>query len=50
MVLYVALMPDLNVSSFRESAEEAQNAIRKAAEAFIEECDRISTLGSSRFF
>jgi len=42
--LYVALAPELNVSSFGENAAEAQNSIREALEAFIEECERMGTL------
>jgi len=42
--LYVALAPELNVSSFGDSVEDAQNSVREALEAFIEECDRMGTL------
>ena len=42
--VYVALAPELNVSSFGESADDAQNSLREALEAFIEECDVMGTL------
>jgi predicted RNase H-like HicB family nuclease len=41
---YVALSPELNVSSFGETIGEAQNSIKEAIEAFIEECERMGTL------
>lgn len=41
---YVALCPELNVSSFGNSAEEAKNALREAIELFIEECESMGTL------
>jgi predicted RNase H-like HicB family nuclease len=42
--LYVALAPELNVSSFGETVEEAQKSIKEALDAFIEECDHMGTL------
>jgi len=42
--VYVALSPELNVSSFGETAEDAKNSIKEAIEAFIEECRRMGTL------
>ena len=42
--VYVALSPDLNVSSFGETIEEAKKAIKEAIEAFVEECERMGTL------
>ena len=41
---FVALSPDLNVSSFGKTAEEAKNSIKEAIEAFVEECERMGTL------
>ncbi|MEK6673357.1 MAG: type II toxin-antitoxin system HicB family antitoxin, partial [Nitrospirota bacterium] len=42
--LYVALCPELNVSSFGENIEDAKNSFREALEAFIEECREMGTL------
>ena len=42
--LYVGLCPELNVSSFGETVEEAKRSIKEALEAFIEECERMGTL------
>ena len=42
--IYVALSPELNVSSFGETIEEAKSAIKEAIEAFIEECEVMGTL------
>ena len=42
--VYVALSPDLNVSSFGENIEDAKNSFREALEAFIEECREMGTL------
>lgn len=42
--VYVALAPDVNVSSFGETPQEAQTSIQEALEAFFEECDRMGTL------
>lgn len=41
---YVALAPELNVSSFGETLEEAKRSIQEAVEAFVEECERMGTL------
>jgi predicted RNase H-like HicB family nuclease len=41
---YVALSPELNVSSFGETVEEAKKSVKEAIEAFIEECERMGTL------
>ncbi len=35
---YVALSPELNVSSFGDTVEEAKRALAEAVEAFLEEC------------
>ncbi len=42
--LYVGLCPDLDVSSFGETIEEAKNSLREALEAFVEECAAMGTL------
>jgi predicted RNase H-like HicB family nuclease len=42
--VYVALSPELNVSSFGETIAEAKKAIQVAIEAFIEECEEMGTL------
>jgi predicted RNase H-like HicB family nuclease len=42
--LYVGLCPDLDVSSFGETIEEARQSLREALEAFIEECEAMGTL------
>lgn len=41
---YVALAPELNVSSFGESKEEAKISLREAVELFLEECKIMGTL------
>jgi len=41
---YVALSPELNVSSFGGTIEEAKSAIKEAIEAFMEECEKMGTL------
>ena len=41
---YVALAPELNVSSFGDTEEEAKLALREAVELFLEECKRMGTL------
>jgi len=42
--VYVALSPELNVSSFGETIEDAKKSIKEAIEVFIEECERLGTL------
>jgi predicted RNase H-like HicB family nuclease len=42
--VYIALSPELNISSFGETIEEAKASIGEAIEAFIEECERMGTL------
>ncbi len=37
--------PDLEVSSFGETLEEAKHSLHEALEAFIEECEAMGTLG-----
>ncbi len=41
---YVALSPELNVSSFGETIEDARKSFKEAVEAFIEECQEMGTL------
>jgi predicted RNase H-like HicB family nuclease len=41
---YVALSPELNVSSFGETIEDAKRSIMEALEAFMEEIERMGTL------
>ncbi len=42
--LYVALSPELNVSSFGETIGEAKESIKEAIEGFLEECRELGTL------
>ena len=42
--LYVALCPDLSVSSFGETPIEARESLKEAVEGFIEECESMGTL------
>ncbi|MCP5104148.1 MAG: type II toxin-antitoxin system HicB family antitoxin [bacterium] len=42
--LYVALSPELNVSSFGETIDEAKESIKEAIELFLEECREMGTL------
>ena len=42
--VYVVLSPELNVSSFGDTIEDAKRSIKEAIEAFIEECERMGTL------
>lgn len=42
--VYVALSPELNLSSFGETIEKAREAFREALAAFIEECREMGTL------
>lgn len=41
---YVAVAPELNVSSFGSSQNQAKVALKEAVELFLEECRRIDTL------
>lgn len=40
----VALCPELNVSSFGETMEEAQRSLQEAVTAFIETCEELGTI------
>jgi predicted RNase H-like HicB family nuclease len=42
--VYVALSPELNVSSFGDTIEDAKKSIKEAIEAFVEECGKMGTL------
>lgn len=42
--LYVGLVPELDVSSFGETLEEAKRSLREAVGAFVEECEAMGTL------
>jgi len=42
--VYVAICPELNVSSFGDTVDEAKESLLKAVEAFLEECERMGTL------
>jgi predicted RNase H-like HicB family nuclease len=40
----VSLCPELNVSSFGDTPEEAEAALCEAVASFLEECERMGTL------
>lgn len=42
--VYIALSPELNVSSFGDTIEDARKSVKEAVEVFIEECERMGTL------
>ena len=42
--LYVALCPELDVSSFGETIQEAKTSLEVALLAFLEECENMNTL------
>ena len=42
--VYVGLCPELYVSSFGETIEEARVSLHEAVEAFMEECTAMETL------
>ena len=42
--VYVALCPELNVSSFGDTIGGAEQSLREALEAFLEECEAMGTL------
>lgn len=41
---YVALAPDINVSSFGGTVEDAKKSIKEAIGIFVEECQEMGTL------
>ena len=42
--VYVALCPELNISSFGDTIDQAKISLKEAVEAFIEECEAMGTL------
>ncbi|WP_017295569.1 type II toxin-antitoxin system HicB family antitoxin [Geminocystis herdmanii] len=42
--LYVGICPELNVSSFGETIEEAKASLQEALMVFLEECENMNTL------
>ena len=42
--VFVALAPDLNVSSFGDTIDEAKESVKEAIEAFLDECLELGTL------
>ena len=42
--VYVSLCPELNVSSFGDTIDEAKASLKEAIEAFVEECEIMGTL------
>ena len=42
--LYVARCPDLDVSSFGDTLDEARDSLQEAVEAFLEGCELLGTL------
>ena len=42
---FVGVCPELDVSSFGDSVDAAQAALREAVEAFVEGCQLLGTLG-----
>ncbi len=41
---YVAICPDLNVSSFDDTPEAAETSLEEAVAAFLEGCEMLGTL------
>jgi predicted RNase H-like HicB family nuclease len=41
---FVAICPELNVSSFGDSVEEARKSLREAIDLFLEECESMGTI------
>lgn len=41
--LYVGLSPELTVSSFGDTLDEAKRSLQEAVEAFVEECEAMGT-------
>lgn len=44
--VYVGFSPDLGVSSFGDTVEEATASLREAVDLFLEECETMGTLES----
>jgi predicted RNase H-like HicB family nuclease len=41
---FVAICPELNVSSFGDSVEEARKSLREAIDLFLEECESMGSI------
>ncbi len=41
---YVSLCPELNVSSYGDTEEEAEAALGEAVQLFVEQCEEMGTL------
>lgn len=41
---FVAVCPELNVSSYGDTSEVAKNALQEVVSIFLEECQRMGTL------
>ena len=41
---FVAVAPELNVSSFGDTQQSAKESLKEAVELFLEECQRMGTL------
>ena len=41
---FVAICPELNISSFGDSVEEARKSLREAIDLFLEECESMETI------
>ena len=41
---YVSLCPELNVSSYGDTEEEAEAALREAVQLFVEQCEEMGAL------
>ena len=41
---FVAICPELNVSSFGDDVDEARESLREAVDLFLEECESMGTL------
>ncbi|HHW43228.1 type II toxin-antitoxin system HicB family antitoxin [Desulfofundulus thermobenzoicus] len=42
--VYVGLSPELNISSFGDTIQEAKKSLVEAVEVFLEECAKMGTL------
>jgi len=41
---FVAICPELNVSSFGDNVDEARKSLREAIDLFLQECEEMGTL------
>lgn len=48
--VYVSLCPELNVSSFGDSVDEAKESLAEAVTAFLEECKTMGTFEEVQVF